>query len=156
LSTEAKPPLFVQGRPPAKPSIAPRPAPPALSMLAPATGEPGGAIWLLPKLSADEKTKRSAADAALMQADILGSDATQNYRLLRLEIDRKQYDLVDQQLDAVLAKSEADPRYELLERELSGFAFANDALLSLGVMSRNEVDAWLSAKPRSAWAHYTS
>lgn len=122
------------------------PIPPAL------TGKAPFEVWRPTLLTKKEKEKRAAADAFLMQEEMLRSEKMEFTDKLQTELQNKQYDLIEHQLDDILAKTNANPVYELLEWDAAGFAQGNDVLNAVG---KSYIDAWEMARPRSPWAHYS-
>jgi hypothetical protein len=135
-----RPPVIVPGAPPA---LAPIPA--AL------TGIPPQEVWLPRRLSDQEKSRRTAADRALLQLRILDGAGTPNVAFFRDELGNGEYDPLESQLDGALAKELADPRYEAAVQTMVKF---NE---SQGFTSDEEkplIDAWVKRRPQSVWAHY--
>lgn len=108
--------------------------------------------WLPPALSDEAKSRRIAADGFLAREREVRTNVWQTTSMLQDELNNKQYDLLQAQLDAVLSESIADPVNELLEEDVANFTTGND---SIAPSDPTVIDAWIKARPTSSWAHYS-
>jgi tetratricopeptide (TPR) repeat protein len=122
------------------------PIPPAL------TGKAPFEVWRPTLLTDQEKKKRATADNFLMKEEVLRSSKMEFTNKLQTELNNKQYDLIENQLDAIQAKTNANSVYELLEWDAAGFAQGNNVFRPVG---KAALDAWEAARPHSPWAHYS-
>ncbi|HEY1773517.1 MAG TPA: hypothetical protein VGH91_10030 [Gammaproteobacteria bacterium] len=135
-----RPPMIVPGAPP---MLAPIPA--ALA------GTPPQEVWLPRKLSDQQRSRRTAADRALLQLRILAGARMMNITFFRNELGNGEYDPLESQLDEALGKELADPRYEAAVQNIvkfnEGQGFTSDEEKPL-------IDAWVKQRPQCVWAHY--
>lgn len=117
------------------------------------TATPPIEAWLPPHLFPDDATKRAAADQFLMKVERLADNKMNNTMFLQGELNDFKYDELDSQLDAVLALAVTDPAYEMVEQQVTGFADGNG--VAHGV-DKFQLDDWVKARPKSAWAHYSA
>ena len=120
---------------------------------APLTSEPPAEIWLPHALSDEDKVHRARVDQALMAADHIADDDVTNAGILQDELKAGRYDDMEAQLGKVRAKFLADPIYELLLQDSANFAEQGHAHGS--VADTALIEAWVKARPDSAWAHYS-
>lgn len=126
------------------------------SMPEPKAGEPPQhELWLPRTLTREEKARRAASDALLAKAEYLRFGMHGPVGTLIVELGQRQYDLIEKQLDAILAKSIADPAYEFVEYDATAFANGGGAQ-GFEAADKSLVDAWVGARPDSPWAHYSA
>lgn len=130
------------------------PAKPAWKFAAPLKGNPPAETWLPPLLSDEDRKHRAAVDSALMAANHLNSSELANAGVLQSELREAQYDDMETQLDAVLAKFLADPSYELVLQYMANFA--EEGHVRGRVSDTALIKAWVAARPKSPWAHYSA
>jgi hypothetical protein len=147
---KAAPPAATFARAPAAPAA---PAKPQWTFPAPLKGNPPAEIWLPHAMSDEEKQHRVEADRLLMVSNRIDDNEIENAGILQDELREAQYDDMQTQLDSLLGKFLADPTYEFA---LYGMAeFAEQGHAHGNVSDTALLDAWLKARPNSAWAHYS-
>jgi hypothetical protein len=92
-----------------------------------------------------------------MRSERLDDISRANIKTLQSALIAQQYDEVEQRLAAMLAKSVADPAYDFVERDLSNFVDGStlDGMF-MPKIEQSVIDAWVKARPNSAWAHYSA
>lgn len=140
--------------PPVSPTPNPQPVDEPGPVPAASTGSAPDEVWLPRRLTMKEEERRTAADALLMESEHR-DDQTAFLFTLQKELLKQQYDLIETQLDDVLAKSLADPSYELVERDATAFTdgYAYMGLRYTPPIDKEVIDAWVQARPNSPWAH---
>ena len=129
-------------------------AKPPWAFPAPLKGNPPAETWLPPVLSDEDRKHQLAVDRALMIADYIDSSELTNAGTLQIELRARDYDEMETQLDAVLAKFQTDPSYELLLQSMANFA--EEAHVRGNVADTALIQAWVAARPNSPWAHYSA
>ncbi|HSC46756.1 MAG TPA: DUF4034 domain-containing protein, partial [Gammaproteobacteria bacterium] len=124
---------------------------PSTAFPAPSVTAPPAELWLPRALTPQEKPRHVAADVLLMQAERL-REGYPNTQFLQDELRQHKYDLVESQLDVILAKSMADPAYEFVEQDAANFAEGENPVQPL---DKTVIDDWVAAIPDSPWAHYS-
>lgn len=127
---------------------------PSWTFPAPLAGNPPAETWLPPLLSDEDKKHRAAADQALMVGEYANSSELDNAGTLQAELRGQDYDELETQLDAVLAKFQADPSYELLLESMANFA--EEAHVRGSPADVAQIQAWVKARPNNPWAHYSA
>jgi len=120
---------------------------------APLKGKPPAEVWLPRAMSDEEKQHRVEADRALIAAVFIDANELQNARALQDELKTADYDDLEAQLGAVLEKFLADPTYEVACEAAA--RFAEQGHVSGRPSDTALLDAWLQARPDSAWAHFS-
>ena len=128
---------------PAAPHYAPIPAA--------STGMPPKETWLPRKLTDDEKAHRAAADRFLMRSTSLRA-VMSNTTFLQGELTNRQYDALESQLDAAVAKLMEDPAYEITVRDMIKFTEGGGQFQPA---DKFLLDEWVKERPASPWAHYS-
>lgn len=127
----------------------PEPAP----IAAASSAAPPPEAWLPPVLTAEEKSRRSAADAYLMKSEVLERGSGANAMMLEKEVINRRYADIDTQLNAILAKAVADPAWDLVERDATTFSEGGRDTPQLNLEA---IDDWIAARPDSPWAHLSA
>jgi hypothetical protein len=128
---------------------------PALPTPIASTAVPPQGTGLPRSLTTIEKSRRVDSSLFLMKQEITNSSVRENVIKLRTELYARQYDLLDSQLDGLVQKATADSVYDLVERDLESFT-DNHSLIGLPPVEGFVIDAWVKAKPNSAWSHLAS
>ena len=143
-----------QDGPPPVPQAPAKPAKPAWTFPAPLAGKPPAETWLPHPLSDEDRAHRAAEDRALMTATYARNNQIANAGTLQDELRDGEYDDMESQLNAVLDKFLADPTYELVLQASANFAEEGHA--HGNVADTSWIQAWVKARPNSAWAHYSA
>lgn len=142
----------------------PQPARPAPASIAepqpipgPSTGVAPRKAWWPKPLTGEEVTRRAASDAILMQSRRLDDNSGENAKALQNALIAQRYDEVEKKLDDMLAKSIADSVYDFVERDTSAFVDGSSGKTPfVPKIEQSVIDAWVKARPKSAWAHYSA
>lgn len=144
-------------RVPHPPKPAPTPVAEPQPVPGPSTGAAPRKAWWPGPLTAEQATRRAASDAFLMRSRRLDDNYGDNIKALQSALIDQRYDEVEQKLDDILAKSIADPVYDFVERDLSDFVDgSNGQAPFVPKVEQPVIDAWVKARPKSAWAHYSA
>jgi hypothetical protein len=123
----------------------------------PSTAHAPRQAWWPAPLTAKQAARRAASDAFLMRSRRLDDNSSANVKALQSALIGGRYDEVEKKLDDMLAKSIADPVYDFVERDLSGFVDgSSDNGAFVPKVEGPVIDAWVKARPKSAWAHYSA